>query len=175
MLVVSSSGSGTGGQDGIRPIAASVLTEATNVSGADGSGRASHGSSVATRIRNSGGGAPVTVAVKSKKQFHCRSPPETSSQRLRSMVPRPISSLSSASRINTRAPTASPLVDPPCDPAHPTHDPSRNRTASENGFVSLKGGPPASTAPAAPATAVPVITFDTAVVVVVGRHLSGRR
>ena len=83
VLVVSSSGSGTGGHDGIRPIAASVLTEATNVSGAAGSGRASHGSSVATRILNSAGGGPVTVAVKSKKQFHCRPPPETSSQRLR--------------------------------------------------------------------------------------------
>ena len=167
LAVSSSSGSGTGGQDGIRPIAASVLTEATNVSGAAGSGRASHGSSIATRILNSAGGGRVMVAVKSKKQFHCRPPPETSSQRLLSTVPRPISSLSSASRISTRAPAASPNVDPPCDPAHPTQEPSRKRTASENGFVSRYGGPPASTPPAAPATAVPVITFDVAPLIVV--------
>ena len=67
-------GSGTAGQDGIRPMLASVLTEATNVPGAVGSGRASHGSSAATRTRNSAG-APVIVAVKSNRQFHCPPPP----------------------------------------------------------------------------------------------------
>ena len=119
---------------------ASVLTEATNVPGVVGSGRASHGSRVPTRTLNSAG-APVTVAVKSNRQFHCSPPPAMSSQRLLWIVPLPISSLASASRIVTAAPAASPAVDPPCESAHPTHVPSLNRTASANGSVWVNGGP----------------------------------
>ena len=96
-------GSGTAGQDGIRPMLASVLTEATNVSGAVGSGRASHGSRAATRTRNSAG-APVIVAVKSNRQFHCPPPADMSSQRLAVIVPDPISSFAVASRMTTGAP-----------------------------------------------------------------------
>ncbi len=100
----------------------------------------------------------MIVAVKSKRQFHCPPPADMSSQRLALIVPEPISSFSVTSRMTTGAPTASPAVDPPRESAQPTHVPSPRRTASENGSVCGKGGPPASTPPAAPATAVPLTT-----------------
>ena len=149
------SASGIAGHEGISPTLAFVLTEATNVVGAAGSGRAVHGPSGPTRMRNSAG-APVTVAVKSNMQFHCSPPADMSSHRLAWMVPVPISTLSTASSTVTGAPAASPSVDPPCDPAHPTHVPSLSRTASANGSVPANGGPAVSTAPALPATAVPL-------------------
>ncbi len=63
-----------------------VLTEATNVPGVDGSGRASQGSRPAIRTLNSAW-APGTVAVKSKKQFHCSPPLAMSTQRLATTEP----------------------------------------------------------------------------------------
>ena len=132
-----------------------VLTEATNEPGTDGSGRASHGSRLPIRTRNSAG-TPLTVAVKSKRQFHCSPPLAMSTQRLATTVPVPISWLTTGSRMATGAPTARPAVEPPLESAHPTHVPSLSRTASENGSVWVNGGPAASTPPRAPAMALPV-------------------
>ena len=131
------------------------LTDATNVVGAVGSGRASQGSSVPTRTRNSAG-APLTVAEKSNRQFHCSPPSAMSTHLLPVIVPVPISWLVSTSRTVTGAPTASPAVEPPRESAQPTHVPSARRTASAKGSVWGNGGPPGSTAPAVPATATPV-------------------
>src|SRR5215207_5169641 len=78
-----------------------------------------------------------------------------SSHRLAVTDPLPSSVLSSAPSTMTGAPAASPTVDPPRDPAHPTHVPSSRRTASENGSVAAYGSPD-STSPAAPAIARPV-------------------
>ena len=100
VVVVGLGSGGTGGQEGIWPMLTPVLTEATNVPGADGSGRASHGSRLPIRTRNSAG-APATVAVKSKKQFHCSPPLAMSTQRLAPTVPVPISWLATASRMAT--------------------------------------------------------------------------
>ena len=156
---------GIAGQEGMRPMLASVLTDATNVAGAAGSGRASHGARVPTRIRNSGA-ERVTVAVNSNRQFHCSPPADMSCQRLLAIDPLPISVLATASRMTTGAPTARPAVEPPRESAHPTHVPSANRTASENGSVPGNGGPLASTPPALPAMATPVTAFGTVVDVV---------
>ena len=148
-------GAGTGGHDAMRAMSAPVLTDATYELGFVGSGRAVQGSRLATLILTSGG-APLTAAVKSNKQFHCSPPADMSSQRLAVMLPRPSSWLATASRTMTGAPTASPAVDPPWPSGHPTQVPSANRTASENGSVWANGGPAASTPPALPATAVPL-------------------
>ena len=155
VVVVDVGSGGTGGHEGIWPMLTPVLTEATNEPGTDGSGRASHGSRLPIRTRNSAG-TPLTVAVKSNRQFHCSPPLAMSTQRLATTVPVPISWLTTGSRMATGAPTARPEVEPPLESAHPTHVPSLSRTASENGSVCVNGGPAASTPPRAPAMALPV-------------------
>ena len=96
VVAAGSASTGSAGHSGIRPMLASVLTDAVYVPGAVASGRASHGARGPTLTRNSACGA-VSVAAKSNEQFHCPPPADMSSHRLAVIDPTPISVLSSAS------------------------------------------------------------------------------